>query len=56
MEKIILLVVLAFHCVSAHKIYEDECPAVDPMPEFDITKVRGLTKSDYFPIYSDCID
>lgn len=43
MDKLILLVVLTFHYVSAHQIYENECPAVTPMPDFDIEKVRVLT-------------
>lgn len=45
MEKLVVLVVLAFHYVSAHQIYENECPADEPMPDFDMNKVKSLTKS-----------
>ncbi len=43
MEKFAVLVVLAFHSIGAHKIYENECPEVTPMPDFDINRVRLIT-------------
>lgn len=40
MQKLTLLVILAISCATSDRIYEDECPAVTPMPDFDMQKVK----------------
>lgn len=40
MLKLVLLSILMVHYGSAHTYHTGECPAVTPMPEFDMKKVR----------------
>lgn len=42
MEKIIFLVVLALSHVTSDRVYESECPEVQPMQGFDMEKVRQV--------------
>lgn len=43
MQKIIVLVVLALQYVSSDRAYEGECPAITPMPNFNMAKVSFST-------------
>lgn len=40
MQKLIFLVIVAIHYASADRVYENGCPEVNPMLDFDIEKVN----------------
>lgn len=49
MKKIVLLVAVAIACVESDRVYESECPAVTPMSDFDMQRVRKpLCRYNYY--------
>lgn len=48
MEKFLLLLVLLFHSAKTDRFYESECPAIKPMPNFDMNRVRVCLNSQFF--------
>lgn len=39
MGKFLFLLVIMFHCAKTDRVYREQCPAVNPMPDFDMQRV-----------------
>lgn len=55
MLKLVLLSILMVHYGSAHTYHTGECPAVAPMPEFDMKRVRIIKPHHlFFCLFLNC--
>lgn len=42
MQKFVIILALLVHCGHGDRAYDKECPAVEPMPDFDMERVSLL--------------